>query len=322
MNPENHADTNVDPYENDIISVINRIDEWKNINTRYERVIGGITNPNWKVVAGEKTYFVKIPGKNTSSFIDRNCAHIANLIAAAEDIGPAVCYYFEETGVEIFKWLEEYRTLNFGDVLNKEIFYKIIEVLKKFHGHVKTELPVKKSPFEQTFEMIKLAKKMNGYMPPEIDRMEWLAHQIEESIMTAGINYVPCHNDNWTVNYLYNESTGDLKLTDFEYAAMSDACWDAADMSSSNYFHEAMDKEWIRNYYGEFDELLFARLKLYKILVDIRWSMWSIVQSRQSSVQDFDYMQWFGTKMCRLRQFWNDPRLDYWLKLVRGVSGF
>ena len=83
-----------------------------------------------------------------------------------------------------------------------------------------------------------------------------------------------------------------------------------------------MDVEWIRAYYGTFDELQFARLKLYKILKDIAWAMWSVVQAKQSSVRDFDYFNWLGTKMARLRYYWNDPRLDYWLNLLKGRSPF
>lgn len=322
MTEKRVEDIKVEQNEKDILDVIYRIIAWKGKDIKYERVIGGITNPNWKVTVEYKSYFVKIPGKGTESFIDRNNAHTANLIAANENIGPVVCYFFEDTGVEVFEWLEGYRTLNFGDVLNKDIFYKIIDTIKKFHQHKEMKLSFTKTPFEQTFEMLKLAQDLKGYMPPEIDRMEWLAHKIEESIMTAGIDYVPCHNDHWSANYLYDEETGDLRLTDFEYATMSDACLDAADISGTNYFHEAMDKEWIRYYYGEYDELLFARMKLYKMLLEIRWSMWSIVQAQQSSVQDYDYYEWFGTKMTRLRQFWNDSRLDYWLKLVKGECTF
>lgn len=322
MTEQRVAESEMDRNEKDLLDVIRRVEDWKGKEIHYESVKGGITNPNWKVEVQGRPYFVKIPGRGTESFIDRDCAHTANLIASVEDIGPAVHYYFKDTGVEIFEWLQDYRTLNFGDVFNKQIFYKIIDTVRKFHNHKQTKLPRAKTPFELTFEMIELARKLKGYLPPELDRMEWLAHKIEESIMTAGIDYVPCHNDHWTANYLYNEETGDLRLTDFEYAVMSDANLDAADMSGGNYFHEAMDKEWIRYYYGGYEELPFARMKLYKILLEIRWSMWSIVQSKQSSVQHYDYYEWFGTKMGRLRQFWNDPRLDYWLNLVKGVSTF
>jgi thiamine kinase-like enzyme len=96
--------------------------------------------------------------------------------------------------------------------------------------------------------------------------MQWLADQIEEAVMTAGIDFVPCHNDYWTANYLYNDRTQDLKLIDYEYAAMSDECWDFADIATANYFTEGMDMAWIRQYYGEHNEEKFARFKLYKIL--------------------------------------------------------
>jgi len=313
----------MDQDEKNLLNAVGRIDDWKGKRIEHEMVPGGATNPNWKVTVEDgKAYFVKIPGRGTESFIDRDNAHIANEIAAEVGIGPAVYYYFEDTGVEVFEWLEGYRTLNFGDVFSKLTFHNIIGTIRKFHQYKGTNLPLTQTPFAQTFAMMRLAGELGGYMPPEIDRMEWLAQKIEEAVVIAGIDYVPCHNDHWTGNYLYSEATGDLRIADFEYASMNDECWDFAIMSATNYFTEAMDKEWIRYYYGEHDEKRFARLKLYKILCDIRWAMWSIVQAQQSSLQSFDYYSWFGTKMARLRQFWNDPRLDYWLNLVKGVSAF
>ena len=315
-------DSPMDQNERDILHAISQVEDWKGKEANYEPVSGGITNPNWKVSVDNISYFVKIPGRGTDSFIDRHNAHLASVIASNEGIGPVVYFFFEDTGIEIIEWLDGYRTLNYGDVFNQKIFYKIISTIRKFHQHSEITLPTKKTPFEQTFEMMKLAKDLGGYLPPEIDRMEWLAQRIEDSIMTAGIDFVPCHVDHWTANYLYKEETSDLKLTDFEYASMNDVGWDFAGISTTNYFTEAMDKEWIRSYYGEYDEVKFARFKLYKILSDINWVMWSSVQAKQSSVQDYDYYMWLGTKITRLRSFWNDPRLDYWLNLVKGIPIF
>ncbi|NMC14793.1 MAG: phosphotransferase family protein [Chloroflexi bacterium] len=303
--------------ETKLLEAIHCVDIWKKKEITYEPGLGGITNNNWKVCVGGEPFFIKIPGKGAGETIDRNNAHMADVIAAKEGIGPKVYYYFEATWVEIFEWLEGYRTLNYGDVFNPVLFHKIIDTIRKFHQHKGTVLPVKKSPFEQTNEMIRLAKEIGGYLPPEIDRMEWLTHQIEDSIGSAGINFVPCHVDHWTANYLYNDDTKDLKLTDFEYASMSDIGWDFSGISTTNYFTEAMDVEWIRTYFGEFDEVQFARMKLFKLLSDISWSMWSSVQITKSSVKSFDYYMWMGTKLTRLRASWNDPRLDYWLNLVK-----
>ena len=78
---------------------------------------------------------------------------------------------------------------------------------------------------------------------------------------------------------------------------------------------------WIRHYYGGHDELQFARFKLYKILKDIAWSMWSLIQAQNSTVQDFDYYNWFGSKMARAwASTGTTPGLDYWLSLLKGTS--
>ncbi len=311
-----------DPNERDLLDCIRQIADWQGKDLSYERVMGGITNPNWKVVVDGQAYFVKIPGRGTEAFIDRRSAHAASQIAARLGIGPRVCYFLEERGVEVQEWLEGYRQLNFGDVYNPHIFFAMVENLRSFHRNPGGGLPLTQTPFEQTRTWIRLAKEQQSYLPPEMPRMEWLAEQIETAVMAAGIDFVPCHNDYWTANYLYNEGTQDLKLIDFEYAAMSDECWDFADISTSNYFTEGMDVAWMRHYYGGHDELKFARFKLYKILKDIAWSMWSLIQAQNSTVQDFDYYNWFGSKMARLRQYWNDPRLDYWLSLLKGTSIF
>ena len=308
----------MDQNEIDLLDAIQRIDDWRQQKISYEPVTGGITNPNWKVKVGDKSYFVKIPGKGTEAFIDRDNAHTANLIADDLGIGPPICYTIDDTHVEVFQFLEGYRTLRFGDVFKAEIFYKIIDTVRKFHQYKSRPLPLTQTPFEQTYNFIRMAKEMNCYLPPEIDRMEWLAGKIEEAIMAAGIDLVPTHNDFWTANFMYNETTGDLKLIDYEYACMSDVGWDFSDISGTNYFTEAMDIEWIRYYYGQHDEKKLARMKLYKILKEIGWTMWCVIQAKQSSVQNYDYFEWFGTKMTRLRLFWNDPRLDYWLNLLKG----
>lgn len=312
----------MDQNEQALLAALARINDWSGPRITYEPVPGGITNPNWKVRVDDKSYFVKIPGSQTHAFIDRHNAHIAGQIAMEEGIGPKIYYYFPESGVEVYEWLDGYRTLNYGDVFNQQIFEKIITTIKKFHQHQQTQLPLTKNPFEQTYQMMTLAKEVGGYLPPEMNRMEWLAHSIEESIMTCGIEFVPCHVDHWTANYMYCEETKDLKLVDYEYASMNDIGWDFAAMSTTNYFTEAMDVEWIKLYFGLFDEVQFARFKLYKILSDINWVMWSSVQITQSSVKNFDYHMWLGTKITRLRQFWQDPRLDYWLNLVKGSPVF
>lgn len=297
-----------------IDEAIARIDEWKDKDISYSPVAGGITNPNYKVKVDGKNYFLKIPGDGTD-FINRDVCHNANEIADKSKAGPKVYYYFEDTGVEIFQWLDGYRQVTYGDIYDEVIFHEIFKKIKAFHNIDTKPLKLKQSIFEQAWDMNARAKKA-GYLPPFNDRMEYYLKTIEEAL-SHSCELKPCHNDFWTNNLMYNEETKDLKIIDYEYASMNDPCVDLGLISATNYFTEAMDVEMVKCYNdGVFDEIMFAKVKLNKIACDIKWAYWALYQAASSNVE-FDYMNWYGQKMARLQHFWLDPRLDYWLELVK-----
>ena len=297
-----------------IDEAIARIEEWKGKNIKYELVTGGITNPNYKVNVDGKNYFLKIPGAGTEAFIDRDNCHKANLIGMHSGTGPVVTNYFKDTGVEVWEWLEGYKQVIFGDIYYEDIFIKIAEAAKKFHNIQGETLPLKQTLFEQAWQMIDLSKG-GGYLPPWYDRMVFTLTKIEEAIKADGIDYKPCHNDFWTNNFMYNEKTGDLKLIDLEYASMNDPYNDLGCYSTTNYLTEAMDVLLSNIYHDGWDEKGFAKMKLYKIVADIKWGFWALQQYLNSDVP-FDFMNWYGMKTARLQHLWQDPRLDYWINLL------
>jgi len=302
-----------------IDEAIARVADWKGKEIKYTPVAGGITNPNFKVNVAGKDFFLKIPGAGTD-FIDRPNCHAANMIAAESGAGPQVCYYFEDTGVEIFEWLDGYKTVSFGDIYDEKIFTKIAEKISAFHNLPGKTLPLKQSIFEQAWDMIDRAKQGN-YLPPWHDRMVYMLHICEEAFQNNGIVLKPCHNDFWTNNVMYNEATDDLKIIDFEYASMNDPYYDLGLMSLC-YFTEDMDERFCKIYHGgKSDDLGFAKLKLYKIIGDIKWSYWALYQSIGSDV-NFDYMNWYGQKVARLQYMWQDPRVDIWLNTLNGRPVF
>lgn len=303
-----------------INEAIARIKDWDGKDVSFSPVAGGITNPNYKVTVEGKDFFLKIPGAATD-FIDRSNCHAANVIADECGAGPKVYYYFEDTGVEVFEWLNGYRQVTYDDVYHKRIFDKIFERLSAYHNVEGKTLPQTQSLFEQAWEMNAKAREA-GYMPPWNDRMEYLLHVIEDAVKSSSIDYKPCHNDFWTNNMMYNEEMDDLKIIDYEYASMNDPYVDLAVISCNNYFTEDMDVEMIKVYNnGEFDEIGFAKMKLYKIVGDIKWAYWALQQNANSDVA-FDYMSWYGTKIARLQHLWQDPRLDFWMNKLKGTPVF
>lgn len=303
-----------------IQEAIDRIEDWKGKDIIYSSVSGGITNPNYKVTVNGEEFFLKIPGAGTS-FIDRNNCHLANMLAGNSNTGPKVMYYFNDTGVEVFQWLTGYRQFTFGDIYDEDTFYQIFQKLSAFHNAKDGVLPATDSLIDQAWTMNKLAKQA-GYLPPWNDRMEYLLKVIEEALQHDGITFKPCHNDFWSNNMMYNDQTHDLKIIDFEYASMNDPYADLGTISTINYFTEDMDVAMIKAYTGKgYDELAFARMKLYKIVSDIKWGYWALHQYASSDV-DYDYMNWYGIKITRLQHLWQDPRLDFWLNALNKKSIF
>ena len=103
---------------------------------------------------------------------------------------------------------------------------------------------------------------------------------------------------------------------------MNDPYYDLGVLSAINYFTEAMDEELCRIYHGGvLDEIGFAKMRLYKIVADIKWGYWALQQAINSDV-DFDYYNWYGIKMARLQYLWQDPRVDMWVNILNGTPAF
>ena len=297
-----------------IDEAIARIDDWKGCDISYEPVAGGITNPNFKVTVDGTDFFLKIPGDGTD-FIDRECCHLANKAADETGAGPKDFYYFPDTGVEVFEWLEGYSPVTFSEALNEELLTQVITKISKYHNSG-VVLPVESTLFDQAWDMIERAKA-NTFTPPAHDRMMYLLKAIEDAMKTCGIKMAPCHNDFWVNNWMYNRETGDIKFIDFEYASMNDPYCEIA-LGAGHTLGEAGDMLINKIYHGgQFDELGYAKMKLYQLVVDIKWSYWALQQEVNSNV-DFDFFSWYAGKVARLQWMWNDTRLDYWLNLLNG----
>lgn len=302
-----------------IEEAVARITDWQGKSIKVTPVSGGITNPNFQVNVDGTNFFLKIPGAGTD-FIDRNNCHIANEIASETGAGPKVYYYFEDTGVEVFEWLEGYRQVTWGDTYDEDIFNKIVKGIHDFHNIQGKTMPLKQTLFEQAWQMIELAEK-GGYEPMWHGRFLYLLDQIEKAVLKDGIDYKPCHNDFWSNNMMYSDEKQDLKIIDYEYASMNDPYNDLGCLAAINDFTDDKDVELCKAYHGCWDEKGFAKIKLYKIIADIKWGYWALQQCVNSDV-DFDYMKWYGIKIGRLQHFIVDPRLDIWLNTLNGKPVF
>lgn len=303
--------------EKDAVTAINRIDDWKGQEIEYKQILEGITNPNWFVKVDGKKFFMKIPGKGTEVFIDRNNVHLANTIAERVKVGPLVPYFFPDTGVEVFDWLDGYVTQTWWDCLVEDRFLASVDAMKAYHNYTDIQLTNKQSLIDQCKDMIRITEERGGYINPDHEKIWWLLNRIEEAAKENGMESKPCHLDTLIYNFMWNEDKKDMKMIDFEYAAMSDPMFDLAVFSVDEFFSEEQDRLMIERYYGRWEEVKFARMKLFKIVSDIKWGYWASVQAMNSTL-GFDFIRYHGWKMSRLRSHWSDPRVEYWIRLLHG----
>ncbi len=104
-------------YEHDVESAVARIKSWNGLNISYSMMVGGISNQNWRIeVHGDsRTYFLKIPGAGTETYIDRNVANEAARNAYHLGFGPEVVFFDAVTGVEVSEFLDGYTTCTTAD---------------------------------------------------------------------------------------------------------------------------------------------------------------------------------------------------------------
>jgi len=290
-----------------------RLTQYQQEGLRYSAIGGGITNANYRVVSRspETVLFVKIPGKGTEAFIDRQVANEAAALASQVALGPRVLHFFPDTGVEVSEFVEGYRPCNNFDFQTAAVRNMAIDCYRTFHsGRLLSQT---KTVFDMIDEHVEQALSLKGNFP---DDWAWLHRQYRlarTSLEASGLDITPCFNDPMPGNFMLNETRDRMLLIDYEYASNNDRCYELGIWFGEMFFDEAMEHELIQRYFGETREDVIARCQVYKALADIKWGCWSIVQARQSDLA-FDYSKYGAWKFLRARSVMHDWRWESWLR--------
>src|SRR5206468_297620 len=117
---------------------------------------------------------------------------------------------------------------------------------------------------------------------------------------------VPCYNDPAPANFLIANDRSIL-VVDYEYASNNDRCYDLAVWCGEMFFSRQVEDEVIENYFGRVDSRTQSRMFLYRVLGDLKWSAWAMIQNSISPL-DFDFCKFGAWKQMRLRAAIQDPR--------------
>jgi len=236
----------------------------------------GMTNRNYRLTLGEFCYFVRVGSLSRDSLgTDYERERTVALFAAAADLAPPVLVENRELQLMVMPFIPS-RPLNIRDPATLE---KALILLKQLHA---TDPSL---PYAETPEGI-----IQKYLV-ELERLDVPLTRAQEIILNARpsvtiTHFVPCHLDVQSGNMLDDGER--LWFIDWEYGALSDPFFDLATLASTNRFNlEELDTLLALYAPHPSPELRHRFLQLV-ILADLRWALWSIIQTCQSNLH-YDY---------------------------------
>jgi thiamine kinase-like enzyme len=292
-----------------IEEAIARVPMWTNAeDIQFAPLEGGITNLNYRVDTGGKSYHLRIPGENTEMLgINREHEYRANLVAGELGVAPEVIYFIEPEGYLVTRFID-------GEPIPPKEIRKpanILRVADKLHNiHALPTIPGTFSPFQVVRDYADLARKYKVSFPENFD---WLISQMNhaESIVDSHHFFQkPCHNDLLNGNFILADQ---LYILDWEYAGMGDIFFDLANFSNNHELSEAEDRVFLNCYFTEFALQDVIHLNIMKFMSDFREAMWGLVQVGISKLP-FDFRAYANKHFERLTQNVLNPNWESWLK--------
>jgi len=242
--------------------------------------LGGMTNQNYLVQTSSNRYIVKFFGKGTEKLIDRqnekyNLELLKDLKLDVEN------YLFDiDAGIKVNQYIENAETLNFNTIKTK--FEKIAPILQTIHASGK-ELRGEFAPFDEIKKYESLIQGEIYY--PNYEAVRKSVFSLKEELEQIGIEKKSCHIDLVPENFI-EAPDGHLYLIDWEYSSMNDPMWDLAALFLESEFTTDEEDSFLSYYESEQTPVSREKIRIYKILQDIIWSLWTIYKEENGA--DFE----------------------------------
>lgn len=239
--------------------------------------LGGMTNQNYLVKTTSNQYIVKFFGKGTDKLINRqnekfNLDLLKDLKLDVEN------YLFDiDAGIKVNQYIKSANTLNSTTIKTK--FEKIAPILQTVHASDK-ELKGEFAPFEEIKKYETLIQGEISY--PNYETVRKLVFSLKEELEEIGIDKKSCHIDLVPENFIEGPD-GRLYLIDWEYSSMNDPMWDLAALFLESEFSLEEEENFLSHYESDKTPVSREKIRIYKILQDIIWSLWTIYKEENGA---------------------------------------
>ena len=301
-----------------VIDLISRAAGFDPKKLRITPIEAGLTNQNYRLDIGDRTFFFRRPGPATELLAVDRANELFNTRAAAKaGVGPHVLQVDAKTGGMLLEWLP-------GRTMSNEAFQapgmpgRIAEVLRRLHAGPR---------FRDVFDMFRLAERYlrlvdERSMPIPAGYRERLPQipRIEAALAAHPQPTVPCHNDLLAENYLDDGTR--LWIVDYEYSGNNDPTFELGNTAQELQFDDPRVRELCAAYFGpdrfaREGPALLGRMRLQMIMSDVGWTLWAAIQAVISTI-DYDFTGWANERWARASAMLDGPDFEGWLVEAAG----
>jgi thiamine kinase-like enzyme len=283
--------------DQNVESLLHRIELWSDHVPTYETLSGGLTNENYTVQANGNRYVLRIPGQGSEVMINRAFELFNSKAAARAGVSPQVLESLQPEDVLVIEYLE-------GEVMHPEtvaandrIIEKIGNALKRLQENA--EFKNTTYVFDMIRRYVAMCKEVEALLPEDFDWMLQVMDAVEQAMERNKPPLSASHNDLLSENFIVDPRDR-LWIIDWEYGGMNDPFFDLGDVAVEHPLSPKQEEKLLSAYAGRYEPEELARMRLHKLTADVWWGMWGMIQDKISAL-DFDFKAYGLHRFDRFR---------------------
>lgn len=298
------------PVATSAIDTVARPGSLRGQECRFEPLAGGLTNRSYRVSTDDGGHYVaRLPSRRTALLpVDRRAERHNTTVAALAGVGPRVVDGSDD--VLLVEWVDG-RTLADADLADPATLERVALLCRRLHGA---------APFTGRFDLFALQRRYRALvgelgfrLPEDYDSLAPAADRLASALRASAPTQVPCHNDLVAAN-IVDDGTR-LWFIDYEYAGMSDPCFELGNLYSGAGLDTDQLEHLVTAYAGAPSPLHTARTRVFAMLTQYCWTLWASIQQAVSDV-DFDFWSWGLGNYERARSQLRGPEPDRLLTAI------
>lgn len=279
----------------DLTALLDRVPGWAGRRRTVRPLVGGTTNRNWLVHLADERFVVRCPGAGSELLgIDRRDEWHAATRAAALGLGPDVVAFVDDSLVTRF--VDDAEPLTPAALRVNGTLGAVADLLR--HVHDGPPVAAEFDWFRVPVRYAAAARSQGVTVPTAFEPAMARADEVHRAFAAAPDPPVAAHNDLLGANFLLDR-TDRLWLVDWEHAGMNDRFGDLGNFAANNGLDEAGDEALLEGYFGDVTHGRAARLRLMRMMNDLREAMWGLVQQAVST-RDVDWEAYAAERFDRL----------------------